>query len=70
MSKLIIRNESGTVSDIESIDLVKRVMAKGFISSTANQRHYCHVTIFDGHDVVYATITKSGTHVFIVRNEK
>lgn len=70
MSKLIIKNDSDTVSDIDAIDLVKRVMANGFISSTANQRHYCHVTIFNGYDVVYATITKSGTHVFTVRNER
>jgi len=67
--KLIIKFDESEISYPKAIEYVNAVIAKGFISSTNNHRHYCHVTVFIKTYVVYASITKSGTHTFKIFKE-
>lgn len=71
MSKIIIKNELGDSleQELNAVNYVSIVMQQGKISGNDDQ--YCYVTSFyelqDVSDIiVYADMTKNGTHVFRV----
>jgi hypothetical protein len=67
---MIIKYNEKEIAHSVALDYVNSVMRGGLVSSTGKQKHYCHVSVFSGGWVVYASITKSGTHVFNVTKEK
>jgi hypothetical protein len=67
---MIIKYNEQEISACVALDYVSSVMRGGLVSSTGKQKHYCHVSVFSGGWVVYASITKAGTHAFNVTREK
>lgn len=61
--KLIIKVHHD-INDITALNLVDSVIKKGKISNDAKQ--YCYATVFTSGHIVYAQLTKTGTHVFDV----
>ena len=69
MSKIIIKNETKHLTDLDAIQYVLLVMQEGKISGSENKKQYCYVTSWKSQDVlVYAYLTKQGTDCFIVCN--
>jgi hypothetical protein len=67
---MIIKYNEKEIAHSVALDYVSAVMRGGLVSSTGKQKHYCHVSVFSGDRVVYASITKAGTHVFNVTKDK
>jgi hypothetical protein len=70
VSKIIIHNKT-TMRDSDAVDLVARVIRKGFISG---EKQYCLCTVFNIRVhaptvVVYAEKTQGETHTFKVIQE-
>lgn len=69
MSKIIIKNETKHLTDLDAVQYVLLVMQEGKISGSEAKKQYCYVTSWKSQDVlVYAYLTKQGTDCFIVRN--
>ena len=65
MSKLIIKNETTFLSDLEALTYVTEVVKGGRVSEYGKQ--YCFVTSWSNGVVVIAQQTKKGTDTFIVQ---
>jgi len=65
MGRLIINNRS-TLSDIEALELVRRVMAAGRISNDGKQYCYLTCTHVDGVQYDIATDLRKGSDSFTV----
>lgn len=65
MPKLIIKNETTFLSDLEALTYVIEVVDRGRISNYNKQ--YCYVTSWPNGVVVIAQQTKKGTDTFIVQ---
>lgn len=63
--KIIIESSIGE----NPLEYVKRVMDKGMISEGIHGEQYCAATLLDGEVRIFASKTKSGTHVFKVQSE-
>lgn len=62
MSKLIINYEDVNIED--AISHVEAVIRNGKVSK--NNTQYCYATVFKNNLVVYADVTKTGSHKFMV----
>lgn len=60
--KLIIKVHH-SIEEMTALNLVQSVMKNGKISNDAKK---CYATVFESGHIVYAELTKTGTHVFNV----
>lgn len=65
MSKLIIKNETTFLSDLEALTYVTEVVEGGRVSEYNTQ--YCFVTSWSNGVVVISQQTKTGTDTFLVQ---
>jgi len=69
MNKLIIENRTG-LSDLESIDLIKRVIGSGRISNDGKQYCYLSTTEVNGLSYAVSTDLNKKSDRFVIMNNK